>query len=179
MTAEGSAAGAGDGPAPWEQVGKLAGHANGARAAIRAGRYLYTVDDRRVRAWDAERGFRHVRAPASGAAALFADGTYLYAARFDGRVDMFDLDGGRAPVAVLRGHSALVLDVFSDDEHVYTASDDCTVRVWDKRDGFAPVAVLKGHTERVTAVSADAQHVYSASYDRTVRVWRRGQGSTG
>ena len=173
MTAGGPAASAEDGPAPWEQVGKLAGHANGARAAIRAGRYLYTVDDRRVRAWDAERGFRPVVGPASGAAALFTDGTYLYAARFDGRVDVFDIGGGREPVTVLRGHMALVLDVFSDDEHVYTASDDRTVRVWDKRDGFAEVAVLEGHTERVTAVSADAGHVYSASYDRTVRVWRR------
>src|SRR5262249_5607334 len=77
-------------------------------------------------------------------------------------------------IAVLRGHTASVLDLTfaAGDRFLVSAADDQTYRVWDlglvERTG-----ILRGHTSFVydVAFRPDGGQVASAAWDGTVRIW--------
>jgi WD40 repeat protein/tRNA A-37 threonylcarbamoyl transferase component Bud32 len=107
-------------------------------------------------------------------AAFQPNGDYLAVGAGDGTVRLWDATG-EEPVAVLRGHEDLVLDVaFSPDgTQLASAGVDRTVRLWDVRTR-SPLAVLRGHEKDSVgglAYSPDGRLLASASRDKSVRLW--------
>jgi WD40 repeat protein len=99
-----------------------------------------------------------------------ADGSRIAAAMGDRTVRVWD-ESGRS-VAVLPGHSDLVMDVaFSPDgTRLASASYDKTVRIWELSTGR--YRVLRGHTRAVDRVMwRSSTEIVTASYDGTIRVW--------
>jgi WD40 repeat protein len=102
--------------------------------------------------------------------AVSPDGERIAGAMTDRTIRVWDVHGGL--VAILRGHSDLVLDVaFSPDgTELASASYDKTVRIWQlatKRH-----RVLRGDAGAVSRVMwRGADHLVTASYDGTLRVW--------
>ena len=99
------------------------------------------------------------------------DGARLAGAMADRTVRMWDASTG-AQLAVLRGHTDLVMDVaFSPDgTQLASASYDKTIRVWQVTSQRH--RVLRGHAGAVDRVTwRDASHLVTASRDGTLRVW--------
>ena len=108
---------------------------------------------------------------AAGRIVPSADGTRLAAANGDRTVRVWDARTG-AEVAVLRGHTDLVLDVaFSPDgRRLASSSYDRTIRVWDLAAGRH--RVLRGHAAGIDTVRwRDVHHLVSGARDGTLRVW--------
>lgn len=102
--------------------------------------------------------------------AVSTDGARIAAAMSDRTVRLWDSSG--KVLAVLRGHTDLVLDVaFSPDgTHLASASYDKTVRVWELATGR--YRVMRGHTRAVNDVEWHGNNeLVTASWDGTVRVW--------
>lgn len=102
--------------------------------------------------------------------AVSQDGQRIAAAMGDRTVRLWDSSG--KVLAVLRGHTDLVLDVaFSPDgTHLASASYDKTVRVWELATGR--YRVMRGHTRAVNDVEFHGgKELVTASWDGTVRVW--------
>jgi WD40 repeat protein len=102
--------------------------------------------------------------------AVSTDGARIAAAMGDRTVRLWDSSG--KVLAVLRGHTDLVLDVaFSPDgTHLASASYDKTIRVWELATGR--YRVLRGHTRAVNDVEWHGnKELVTASSDGTVRVW--------
>jgi WD40 repeat protein len=102
--------------------------------------------------------------------AVSADGNRIAGAMGDRTVRVWDAAG--RPIAVLLGHSDLVMDVaFSPDgTRLASASYDKTVRVWELSTGR--YRVLRGHTRAVDRIVwRSSTELVTASYDGTIRVW--------
>lgn len=137
--------------------------------------------------------------------AFSSDGQHVVTVSRDHTASVWDASGqgGRNPLAVLRGHADWVTAAaFSPDgRRVVTASYDGTARIWDwdapkfrghrapapsaaSRPGGAPEIaasrVLQGHTAPVYSAefSPDGRSVVTASGDGTVRVWRGLEGDS-
>ena len=82
---------------------------------------------------------------------------------------------GKAPLARMTGHQAIVTHIsFSPDgRYIASASFDKKVKVWDGRSGKFLASYL-GHVAAVYQVcwSGDSRLLASASKDSTVKVWR-------
>jgi WD40 repeat protein len=100
------------------------------------------------------------------------DGQRIAGAMGDRTVRVWNATTGEV-LAVLRGHSDLVLDVAfaPDGRTLASASYDKTVRVWDLASGRA--RVLRGHAGAVDHVlwSRTGDAILSGSRDGTVRRW--------
>ena len=119
-------------------------------------------------------GNRSINLPTDGYPAarltVSPDGNRIAAAMGDRTVRLWD-EGGQS-VAVLPGHTDLVMDVaFSPDgTRLASASYDKTVRIWDLATGR--YRVLRGHTRAVDRVMwRSSTEIVTASYDGTIRVW--------
>ncbi len=102
--------------------------------------------------------------------AVSPDGERIAGSMQDRTVRIWDSHG--KSLAVLRGHTDLVMDVaFSPDgTRLASASYDKTVRIWDLATGRH--RVLRGHTHAVDRVVWRSNHeVVTASYDGTLRLW--------
>ena len=102
--------------------------------------------------------------------AVSPDGERIAGAINDRTVRVWDSRGNS--IAVLRGHSDLVMDVaFSPDgTKLASASYDKTVRIWELATGRH--RVLRGHARAVDRVAwRSNEELVTASYDGTLRVW--------
>jgi WD40 repeat protein len=102
--------------------------------------------------------------------AVSPDGERVAAAMGDRTVRVWDSQG--RSIAVLRGHSDLVMDVaFSPDgTQLASASYDKTIRIWELATGRH--RVLRGHARPVDRVAwRSTKELVTASYDGTLRVW--------
>ncbi len=102
--------------------------------------------------------------------AVSPDGERIAGAMGDRTVRVWDSNG--RSVAVLRGHTDLVMDVaFSPDgTQLASVSYDKTIRIWELTTGRH--RVLRGHAHAVDRVAWRSKtEVVTASYDGTVRVW--------
>jgi WD40 repeat protein len=102
--------------------------------------------------------------------AVSPDGERIAGAMGDRTVRVWDSNG--RSVAVLRGHTDLVMDVaFSPDgTQLASVSYDKTIRLWELATGRH--RVLRGHAHAVDRVAWRSKtEVVTASYDGTVRVW--------
>jgi WD40 repeat protein len=98
------------------------------------------------------------------------DGGWIAGAMNDRTVRVWDAHG--KTIAVLRGHSDLVMDVaFSPDgTQIASASYDKTIRIWQLATGRH--RVLRGHARAVNRVAwRSSDEVVSASSDGTLRLW--------
>ncbi len=98
------------------------------------------------------------------------DGERIAGAMSDRTVRVWDSHG--KSLAVLRGHSDLVMDVaFSPDgTQLASASYDKTIRIWELATGR--YRVLRGHKNAVNRVVWRSKaEVLTASYDGTLRMW--------
>ena len=101
------------------------------------------------------------------------DGARIAGAMADRSIRIWDASTGRQ-LALLRGHSDLVMDVaFSPDGNlVASASYDRTVRVWQLGGTKLRSRVIRGHGGAVDRVVwRDAGHLVTGSRDGTLRVW--------
>jgi WD40 repeat protein/class 3 adenylate cyclase len=131
----------------------------------------------RVSLWDwrgdgAKR--RTIDTPGGGGALAFdPSGATLALGRFDGFVDVFEVESGERLVR-FPAHEGPVNEVaFSPDgETIATAGEDGTVRLFGADDGSQQL-VLRGHRNLVSGISFDAggTRLASASLDGVVRVW--------
>jgi WD40 repeat protein len=102
--------------------------------------------------------------------AVSPDGERIAGAMGDRTVRVWDARGNS--VAVLRGHTDLVMDVaFSPDgTQIASASYDKTIRIWELATGRH--RVLRGHARAANRVAwRSATEVVTASYDGTLRLW--------
>jgi WD40 repeat protein len=102
--------------------------------------------------------------------AVSPDGERIAGSMQDRTVRVWDAKG--KALAVLRGHTDLVMDVaFSPDgTRLASASYDKTVRIWELATGRH--RVLRGHALAVTRVAWRSNtEVVTGSYDGTLRVW--------
>jgi WD40 repeat protein len=98
------------------------------------------------------------------------DGERIAGAMGDRTVRVWDSQGHS--IAVLRGHTDLVMDVaFSPDgTQLASVSYDKTIRIWELATGRH--RVLRGHAHAVDRVIwRSPKEVVTASYDGTMRVW--------
>jgi WD40 repeat protein/class 3 adenylate cyclase len=117
---------------------------------------------------------RTIETPGGGSTLAFDPaGARLAMGRFDGFVEVFDVESGerllRFPAS--EGHVNAV--AFSPNgERIATAGDDGTVRLFDADDGNQQL-ILRGHRFLVSGLSfgADGTRLASASPDGVVRVW--------
>jgi WD40 repeat protein len=103
--------------------------------------------------------------------AVSPDGTRIAGALQDRTVRVWDAATGRV-LAVLRGHSDLVMDVaFSPDGTLLASSSyDKTVRIWQP--GTNRVRVLRGHSGSVNQVAwSSPKRLVTGSRDGTLRIW--------
>lgn len=92
------------------------------------------------------------------------------------RLDTQDRDHD---VALVDGHSDMVLSIDTNGEWLVSGSKDHTARIWarvnDGRHGWVCLGVCEGHAESVGCVvfskKEDAPFVITASQDRTVKLW--------
>jgi len=99
-----------------------------------------------------------------------ADGERIAGAMGDRTVRVWDAQG--RSIAVLRGHTDLVMDVaFSaDGTQLASVSYDRTIRIWELATGRH--RVLRGHLHAVDRVAwRSRKEVVTASYDGTIRMW--------
>jgi WD40 repeat protein len=102
--------------------------------------------------------------------AVSPDGERIAGSMQDRTVRVWDAEG--KTLAVLRGHTDLVMDVaFSPDgTRLASASYDKTVRIWELATGRH--RVLRGHAHAVDRVAWRSNtEVVTGSYDGTLRVW--------
>lgn len=102
--------------------------------------------------------------------AVSSDGERIAGAMGDRTVRVWDSQG--RSVAVLRGHTDLVMDVaFSPDgTQLASVSYDKTIRIWELATGRH--RVLRGHLHAVDRVAwRSPTEVVTASYDGTLRLW--------
>ncbi|HEX5058084.1 MAG TPA: protein kinase, partial [Kofleriaceae bacterium] len=102
--------------------------------------------------------------------AVSADGERIAGAMGDRTVRVWDSQG--RSVAVLRGHTDLVMDVaFSPDgTQLASVSYDKTIRVWELATGRH--RVLRGHLHAVDRVAwRSPTELVTGSYDGTIRMW--------
>jgi WD40 repeat protein len=119
-------------------------------------------------------GTTAVNLPTDGYAAsrisVSPDGNRIAGAMTDRSVRVWDAQG--KVVAVLKGHTDLVMDVaFSPDgTELASAAYDRTVRVWELATGRH--RVLRGHAQPVDRVFwRSPKELVTASWDGTLRVW--------
>jgi WD40 repeat protein len=93
---------------------------------------------------------------------------------------LWDSEESGAEIAVLQGHTNMVLDAaFSPDgKRVIIASGDNTARLWDAQSGVE-ASVLRGHSSLVlsAAFSANGKRVVTASADSTAKLWDSESGT--
>jgi WD40 repeat protein len=102
--------------------------------------------------------------------AVSPDGERIAGGMGDRTVRVWDSQG--RSVAVLRGHSDLVMDVaFSPNgTQLASVSYDKTIRIWELATGRH--RVLRGHARAVDRVAwRSPTEVVTASYDGTIRIW--------
>jgi WD40 repeat protein len=98
------------------------------------------------------------------------DGNFVAGAMADRTVRVWDSNG--KSLAVLRGHTDLVMDVaFSPDgKQLASASYDKTIRIWDLSTGR--YRVLRGHKHAVNRLLwRSPKEILTSSYDGTLRMW--------
>ena len=165
-----------------EEVAVLRGHRNTVRTvALESGReaaHLVLARTKRRHLWDAGRAgtwspYSRGAPTWSGTRPCSPDGKHLATASRDGTVRLWDAANGE-PVAVLRGHTGVVLAaVFSPDDTLLASwGEDATVRLWDLEQ-LERSGVLRGHTSFVydVAFRPDGRRAVSAAWDGTARLW--------
>ncbi len=181
-------------------LARLEGHQGPVRglAFSRDGKVLASSSaDSKVILWDLSAGARRAQllaqpGPLLGRAqlqpapvwglAFSADGKMLATASDDGKLGLWDMDGGK-PLQPLQGHCETVnaeercakvnAVAFSPKGRLLaSASDDTKLMLWDA-DTRKPVATLPGHGGEVLGVafSRDGKLLASASRDGTVILW--------
>jgi WD40 repeat protein len=115
-----------------------------------------------------------INLPTEGYAAtrlsVSSDGNFIAGAMADRTVRVWDSNG--KSLAVLRGHTDLVMDVaFSPDgKQLASSSYDKTIRIWDLSTGR--YRVLRGHKHAVNRLLwRTPKEILTASYDGTLRMW--------
>jgi WD40 repeat protein/class 3 adenylate cyclase len=126
--------------------------------------------------WDAETGRAVRKIPTDTqhfALAFDPSGASLAAARGDGFVNVFDVDGGERLLRFPASEGPVDAVAYSPDgETIATAGDDGTVRLFDARRG-TQLLNLPAHRYLVTGLgfNPDGTRLLSASPDGVVRVW--------
>jgi WD40 repeat protein len=132
-------------------------------------------DTSHVSIWNWERGEVVETLDVVGASALAFDptGSTIVAGRFDGTVEVRDVETGE-PVRRFGAHAAGVWEIaFSPGgERIATAGEDATVAIFDAETGQRQL-VLRGHDLLVSGLdfSPDGRRLVSAAPDGVVRVW--------
>lgn len=106
--------------------------------------------------------------------AISPDRKRIVCGSFDGTIQVWDMETGKALGAPLRGHSDAVrcIAISSNGKLIVSGSNDHTIRMWDLETGQALGHPLRGHITYVLSVSIspDGQHIVSSG-DRTILVW--------
>jgi WD40 repeat protein/class 3 adenylate cyclase len=129
-----------------------------------------------VTLWDVElgRAVKTIETPGGqGAMAFDPSGAWLATGRFDGFVDILDVDTGDRVRRFPATEGPVGGVAYSPDgETIATAGDDGTVRLFDAHTG-EQVLVLRGHRLLVSGIafSPDGTRLASASPDGVVRIW--------
>jgi WD40 repeat protein len=117
---------------------------------------------------------RTIETPGGGSALAFDPaGTRLAMGRFDGFVDVFDVESGERLLRFPASEGPVNAVALSPDgERIATAGEDGTVRLFDADDGNQQL-ILRGHQFLVSGLSfsADGTRLASASPNGVVRVW--------
>ncbi len=121
---------------------------------------------------------QQLRVTGDGVATLaFVDGGRILTGGDDGAVRLWNLASGQ-PLAVMRGHRAIVLAVAAlpDGQRALSAADDRTLRLWELAGG-RELLTLSGHqgAVRAIAVSPDGTMALSGG-DDGVRLWELAGG---
>jgi WD40 repeat protein/class 3 adenylate cyclase len=129
-----------------------------------------------VTLWDAGHGgvVKEIRTPGGqGALAFDPSGASLATARFDGFVDVLDVESGKRLLHFPANEGAVNSVAYSPGgETIATGGDDGTVRLFDADNG-KQLLILRGHRYLVSGISfsPDGTRLASASPDGVVRVW--------
>jgi WD40 repeat protein len=129
-----------------------------------------------VTLWDVElgRAVNTIETPGGqGALAFDPSGASLATGRFDGFVEILDVETGEHLLRFPANEGPVEDVAYSPDGGtIATAGDDGTVRLFEARTG-KQLLVLRGHRYLVSGIafSPDGTRLVSASPDGVVRVW--------
>jgi len=141
-------------------------------------------DDKMIKAWDWDQGWKNVQIYEGHAHYIMnlvfnpQDPSSFLSSSLDGSVKLWSA-GSSSPKFSLQAHEQGVnyVDFYpgADKPYLVTASDDKTVKVWDYRSKSC-VHVLEGHASKVSFAifHPNLPIIISGSEDGTVKIWNLG-----
>ncbi len=135
--------------------------------------------DAALRIWNATTGepLRTIALQSGPATAVAVADHRALTGHLDGKVALWDLDGGTLVRVFKRSDAAITAVGFvQDGERVVTASQDAKLAIWDTSAAEQPLDVIEAHDGAVVAlaVAQKGALVASGGTDRQVRLWRAG-----